>query len=446
MSPRKERLEIIEKMQIREFKDGEYIIRQGERGEEFFIIQEGAVRVVEKRPSPDKGWDNPQYVTLVTLREGHFFGEMSLVNDEPRVASVISVKLTICLTLSKSAFQSALSAETFSEVLNTSLNQRKEIRKQRQQDENSNSPVPSNGSSGSGRAPSMIQRSISIKKRFPASPSTNNVKESSTLVIRKLDTGYKLINKYKVVRELGKGSFGEVYLCTDEETGAQYAMKMLNRPKDQWNDDSSSSIKQEIAIMKRLKHQNIVSLIEVIDDPTQRKIFLIQEFMEGGPLMDDCENCDILPVPLARKYFRDILRGVCYLHSEGIIHRDIKPQNMLLSGDGTVKIADFGAAVFTLGMAKVAYGGTPAFMAPELFQTGTTIDFSKSEGIDIFALGATLYFMVVGRPPWMAKNQLDLAKKIENYEVSFPDESIDPHLKVAVHIYNFVHPYLIACF
>lgn len=68
-------------------------------------------------------------------------------------------------------------------------------------------------------------------------------------------------------------------------------------------------------------------------------------------------------------------------------------------------------------------------MAPELFLTNTTTDFTKSPGIDVFALGATLYYMIVGRPPWMAKNQIDLAAKIKNIELTFPVENVDPHLK-----------------
>jgi serine/threonine protein kinase len=199
---------------------------------------------------------------------------------------------------------------------------------------------------------------------------------------------------------------------------------------------------QEIAVLKRLKHQNVVGLHEVIDDVNARKIFLIQEFMEGGALMPDAESCDPMDLVTARKYFRDIVRGVCYLHSEGIVHRDIKPQNMLLSGDGVVKIADFGAAVFTMDSNKVAFGGTPAFMAPELFLTNKQVDFTKSPLIDIFALGATLYYMVVGRPPWMARNQIDLATKIKNFELTFPNDNIDPHLKViSCHFCLNVHPY-----
>jgi predicted Ser/Thr protein kinase len=398
---------------------------------------------VENRPSPEFGWNKPYEHTLVTLREGHFFGEMALVTNEPRVASVVSVsKLTICLVLAKKDFRAALSDETFGEVLSEVLAKRKTIRAQRESNaEESTSQIGSPGSRdslggssvGGSSNNSVSSRRNSGRRRTATSPSTphsGEVSVSTTLSMRKLESGSRVVNKYIVERELGKGSFGDVYLCKDQETGEQYAMKMINRPQSSWNDDASSSIKQEIAVMKRLQHNNIVNLHEVIDDQNARKIFLIQEFMEGGPLMADAETCEPVDISLARKYFRDILRGVCYLHSEGIIHRDIKPQNMLLSADGTVKIADFGAAVFTTANEKVAYGGTPAFMAPELFLTNSTIDFTKNEGIDVFALGATLYFMLCGKPPWMAKNQLDLATKIKNIELTFPTTTIDPHVKV----------------
>jgi serine/threonine protein kinase len=177
----------------------------------------------------------------------------------------------------------------------------------------------------------------------------SEVTVSSTVTMRKLDSGYRLINKYIITEELGKGSFGVVYLCTDQETSLQYAMKMITRPTTSWNDEAAKMIRQEIAVMKRLRHHNVVSLHEVIDDPNAKKIFLVQEFMEKGPLMPDSENVTPLSIDKSRKYFRDILKGVIYLHHEGIIHRDLKPQNVLLSSDDTAKIADFGAAAFTMG-------------------------------------------------------------------------------------------------
>lgn len=397
MLPRKERQKILQNLSIKDFRDGDYIIRQGDvgkyylqylnkfylvsvqhtggisinisdistqcflitLGEDFFIIQEGSVKVVETRPSPEFGWEKPYDHTLVTLREGHFFGEMALVTNEPRVASVVSVsKLTICLVLAKKDFRAALSDETFGEVLSEVLAKRKTIRAQREsnsEDTSLTSPTSrdSLGGGSSNNSVSSHSRRNSSRKRAATSSNSGEVSVSTTLSMRKLESGSRVVNKYIVEKELGKGSFGEVYLCKDQETGEQYAMKMIARPQSSWNDDSASSIRQEIAVMKRLQHVNIVNLHEVIDDQNARKIFLIQEYMQGGPLMADAEECEPVDVILARKYFRDILRGVCYLHSEGIIHRDIKPQNMLLSADGIVKIADFGAAVFTTTDEKV---------------------------------------------------------------------------------------------
>jgi serine/threonine protein kinase len=113
------------------------------------------------------------------------------------------------------------------------------------------------------------------------------------------------------MKELGKGAFGEVFLCRHMETNQHYAMKVVSRS------GSAANISHEISIMEQLDHENIVALIEVIDDPSSSKIYLIQELMGGGPLMPDDETVTPIEEGLAKKYFRDILHGVCYLHAGG---------------------------------------------------------------------------------------------------------------------------------
>jgi hypothetical protein len=171
---------------------------------------------------------------------------------------------------------------------------------------------------------SGLDQSPSYSNPTASQSTTNSVTLTSSVKMRKLSSGDKLVNKYLVVRELGRGATGEVYMVRDEETGQSYAMKVTNRYAAGWSEDSQRdrSIALEIAVMKKLQHDNIVNLIEVIDDPKNRKIFLVQELMEGGALMPDMEKQDPMINEVAWKYFRDIVAGLAYLHAEGVIHSE----------------------------------------------------------------------------------------------------------------------------
>jgi len=150
--------------------------------------------------------------------------------------------------------------------------------------------------------------------------------------------------------------------------------------------------------------------------------------------MDDTEQNDKIEVEAARKIFRDLLLGLDYLHFQGVIHRDIKPANILLTKDGTAKLGDFGSATVVDPAEGTIVGtdiqGTPAFMAPELFE-----DFEPGAGyngfaVDIWAAGVTLYTMVVGVPPFMANTELDMVKKLRKEEPRVsPVIEANPHLK-----------------
>ena len=277
----------------------------------------------------------------------------------------------------------------------------------------------------------------------------------------------KRINHYEQRGVLGKGSFGEVFLCVDTRESPpnqpQWAMKVLNRPSPLSGDDS---IVREITVMKKLRHRNLVTLKEVIDDASNAQIFLVMEFVEHGALMDDVTETNALPIETARKYFRDIICGLAYLHVHGVVHCDLKPQNLFVTREDRIKIADFGSSMFEAGTALLdrngsstsllaaednsqaeqhfqgnAAVGTPFFMAPELFKSSDEIPEGVNPAVDIWSLGATLYMMIIGRPPWMGRNEIELSRQIQLNELKFPGKSptgqdlesgahlVDPHVK-----------------
>ena len=271
------------------------------------------------------------------------------------------------------------------------------------------------------------------------------VTETKHLNVSKLETGDKCVNgKYRLEHEIGKGSFGDVWQVLDLVSNCRFAMKTINRQVGPIKISTSvSEVWGEIDIMKRLRNDNVVRLFEVIDAPSAKKLYLIQELMDG-PLLPDTLCCHPLSNEQCLRYFRDIVRGVHYLHSQGIVHRDIKPQNILIceckdkygnrnsngSSKKIAKIGDLGAAVFTGGHEKSTFHGTPAYTAPELNvpHEQRTHNYSRMPCIDMFALGATLYCMCVGHPPWMADTELVLADKIRNLEPQLAP-STDPHLR-----------------
>ncbi|KKF92716.1 Calcium/calmodulin-dependent protein kinase kinase 1 [Ceratocystis platani] len=157
--------------------------------------------------------------------------------------------------------------------------------------------------------------------------------------------------------------------------------------------------------MKKLHHENLVQLIEVLDDPEEDSLYMVLEMCQRGVVQSFGENkrAEPLDEEKARHYFRDLILGIEYLHSQCIIHRDIKPENLLLSEDDVLKISDFGVSqMFTdvrnedMKISKDA--GSPAFMAPELCRPKHGDVAGKA--VDIWAMGVTLYCFRYGKIPF----------------------------------------------
>jgi len=159
----------------------------------------------------------------------------------------------------------------------------------------------------------------------------------------------------------------------------------------------------QVAITKLLKHRNLVTLHEVIDDPAHGALYLVLEYCERGPLLQRGTDTPYAPISeaLNRRATRDVLRGLEYLHSLNVVHRDVKPENVVVDAKGVAKLCDFGvsrivssAVTKTPARRPSRIQMTPAWAAPELYGT-----LEVNNKVDCWALGATIHAAATGRPP-----------------------------------------------
>uniref|UniRef100_A0AC34RF06 Protein kinase domain-containing protein n=1 Tax=Panagrolaimus sp. JU765 TaxID=591449 RepID=A0AC34RF06_9BILA len=263
-----------------------------------------------------------------------------------------------------------------------------------------------------------------------------------TVVDQHTNDNYIQLNQYRLMEEIGQGSYGIVKLAYNEQDRNLYAMKVLdklklvknfacfrpppvrkNKPLPEVYRNPLQLVQREIAILKKLSHPNVVKLVEVLDDPADNYLYMVFEYVERRSLLE-LPTDNPLDEETAWKYFRDTLKGLEYLHFQKIVHRDIKPSNLLLSETGQVKIADFGVSCEFEGIDAFLTGtaGTPAFMAPEALREDSS--FYSGRAQDIWSLGITLYALVFGQVPFCENYVIALHKKIKNDPVIFPEKPI----------------------
>ncbi|KAH9601602.1 Protein kinase domain [Trypanosoma melophagium] len=232
--------------------------------------------------------------------------------------------------------------------------------------------------------------------------------------------GKRMVNDYVVLRKIGVGSNGNVVLVQHAETKELYAMKVLKFDK-KLNERQLKIIRSEIAVLKKVSHPNVVRLHEVIGDRHHKRIFLILQYISGGSISRGVSTATIVPIPEAqlRLYTKQILSAMKCLHSHGIFHRDIKPDNILIDNNEKIYLTDFGVCAISTGAGVPGVEGTPAFMAPEVCSGKLKV---VGELVDVWALGVTLYQLMYGFLPFRSSSCLDLTRKIVNHPVVFPDE------------------------
>ncbi|NXC83336.1 DCLK2 kinase, partial [Cercotrichas coryphoeus] len=224
-----------------------------------------------------------------------------------------------------------------------------------------------------------------------------------------------ILEKYKVGKVIGDGNFAVVKECVERSTGKEFALKIIDKAKCCGKEHL---IENEVSILRRVKHPNIIMLIEEMDTPTE--LYLVMELVKGGDLFDAITSSTKYTERDGSAMVYNLASALKYLHGLNIVHRDIKPENLLVCeySDGTksLKLGDFGLATVVEGPLYTVCG-TPTYVAPEIIaETGYGLK------VDIWAAGVITYILLCGFPPFRSENNLqeDLFDQILVGKLEFP--------------------------
>src|SRR5262249_9868440 len=225
-------------------------------------------------------------------------------------------------------------------------------------------------------------------------------------ILAELPEGLRSHTRYHILRRLGEGGMGAVYQAEHRVMRRPVALKVI-KPKYTANAAAVERFQREVRAAARLAHPNIVTAHDA--EHVGETHFLVMEFVEGLSLMRLLRERGPLPVAEACDYVRQAALGLQHAHERGMVHRDIKPDNLMRTADGTVKVLDFGLAALTAERESNrvltedrVLTGTPDYMAPEQAEAAHPADIRA----DIYSLGCTLYHLLTGTVPYPARTAL----------------------------------------
>jgi CRP-like cAMP-binding protein len=324
----REKSKVSRSFEFETFSAGTHIIREGEKGKKFYILKEGTASVTIGEEA------------VSTLEGGQYFGEMALLDDEVRKASVIATTDCECFVLDRS---------TFNRIL---------------------------GSLQSIIARETEQRKASLQQKAPGQADEQiHFQDLKRLAI------------------LGAGTFGRVSLVQHATTGAVYALKAMSKAHIVQN-KQQRNVLQEKRLMIQFNHPFVLRLFQTYQDPTY--LYMLLEFIQGGELFSviHTTRSDGISVAATKFYSSGIFLGLAYLHAKDISYRDMKPENCLIDSKGYPKLVDFG---FSKEIKNKSYTlcGTPEYLAPEL-----VLGRGHDKSVDYWAFGILVYEMLAGYSPF----------------------------------------------
>eukprot|EP00470_Lotharella_oceanica_P010878 CAMPEP_0170190702 /NCGR_PEP_ID=MMETSP0040_2-20121228/49930_1 /TAXON_ID=641309 /ORGANISM="Lotharella oceanica, Strain CCMP622" /LENGTH=414 /DNA_ID=CAMNT_0010438631 /DNA_START=46 /DNA_END=1290 /DNA_ORIENTATION=+ len=219
--------------------------------------------------------------------------------------------------------------------------------------------------------------------------------------------------EYERLEELGVGRFSSVICAEHKRTKVKYAMKVIE--KVNIDEKEQQALHTEIAVLRMLRHPNILSLKHVFE--TRRQIFIITNLVSGGDLFEKLDKVKVFDEKKAREIMGNLLGVVQYLHSRGVVHRDLKPENILITkGENFgIVLGDFGLSQFAGPHQTMTLAcGTPAYVAPEVW-----IMEGYDSQVDLWSLGVILYLFLSGRLPFNGKDKKELQQHTLHSKLNF---------------------------
>jgi eukaryotic-like serine/threonine-protein kinase len=225
-----------------------------------------------------------------------------------------------------------------------------------------------------------------------------------------------ILGRYELVTELGRGAMGIVYKAYDPKINRLVAIKTISLVAADSTEEQACRARffREAEAAGRLSHPRIVAIFDIGENPDTLSSYIVMEYVAGRSLEEILSNENArLPLHTTLQLIQEVAEALDYAHLQGVVHRDVKPSNIIVGEDGHAKIADFGIAQLNVsdsGRSGRTWG-TPAYMSPEQF-TGESVD-GRS---DLFSLGVILYRMLTGHRPFQGNSVLTVAVRVQKHE------------------------------
>ena len=227
------------------------------------------------------------------------------------------------------------------------------------------------------------------------------------------------ITDFEIIKELGSGSFGNVYLVRHKITKAEYAIKAIDK-RNKTNQEERPYFQREVEVMYKVHHNNVVKLFGHFED--NNYCYFLMEYISKGNVYNllPTDKKKRLSTKVCSYIVRDVISAVYYLHhmNPPIIHRDIKPENVLLSEKLVAKLTDFGWSNYMQGDEKrTTVCGTPIYLAPEIME-----EKPHDEAVDLWCIGVLLFELVTSNPPFLGNDLDTLKENVLKLKIKWPKD------------------------